>query len=196
MGNARKIPNAVPGSVGQVERQPIAIIPDIGRRSPPPWSVEVSVDDLRYCSRCGRSRLPLQSFSVRLRWHRQHPRRPNIVARRRPIRRLITRPHMEPAAVSRTVPRVYRQTRLAGQNRIAGDRLAIGGQAAHQDETRRIAANIEAAGVVAPTQDELACPISGIATWSSPRPAAATSAQSRRALGARPCPEGYRQPRL
>ena len=27
------------------------------RRFPPPWSVEVSVDDLRYCSRCERSRL-------------------------------------------------------------------------------------------------------------------------------------------
>jgi ATP/ADP translocase len=35
------------------------------RRFSPPWSVEVSVDDLRYCSRCERPRLPLQSFSVR-----------------------------------------------------------------------------------------------------------------------------------
>ena len=37
---ARKIPNAVQGSVGRVETTPIAIIPDIGRRFPPPWSVE------------------------------------------------------------------------------------------------------------------------------------------------------------
>jgi len=101
---------------------------------PPPaavWSVEVSVDDLRYCSRCERSRSSSQSFSVRLRWHRQHPRRPNIVVRRRPICRLITRPHVDPASVSRAVPRVYRQTRLAGQDRIPGDTLALGRQAAH-----------------------------------------------------------------
>jgi hypothetical protein len=37
---ARKIPNAVQGSVGRVETTPIAIIPDIGRRFPPPWTVE------------------------------------------------------------------------------------------------------------------------------------------------------------
>ena len=97
-----------------------------------PGSIEVSVDDLRYCSRCERSRLPLQSFSaLRLRWNRQHQRQPNIVTRRRPIRRLIMRPHMGPAAVSRTVPRVYRQTRLAGHDRIAGE-LALGRQAAQQ----------------------------------------------------------------
>src|SRR5215469_2049336 len=41
VGNARKIPNAVLGSVGRVERQPTAIIPDIGRHFPPPWSAEV-----------------------------------------------------------------------------------------------------------------------------------------------------------
>ena len=37
---ARKIPNAVQGSVGRVETTPIAIIPDIGRRFPPPWTAE------------------------------------------------------------------------------------------------------------------------------------------------------------
>src|SRR6516164_1066784 len=99
------------------------------RRFPPPWSVEVSVDDLRYCSRCERSRLLLQSFSaLRLRWHRQHPGRPNIVARRKPIRRLITRsPAVHPPAASRLVPRVYRQTRLVGQGRMTGDKRRIGG---------------------------------------------------------------------
>jgi hypothetical protein len=69
---------------------------------------------------------------VRLRWHRQHPRRPNTARRgpirrlitRGPIRRLITRPHVDPASVSRAVPRVYRQTRLAGQDRMTGDTLA------------------------------------------------------------------------
>jgi hypothetical protein len=40
VATARKIPNAVQGSVGRVETTPIAIIPDIGRRFPPPWSVE------------------------------------------------------------------------------------------------------------------------------------------------------------
>ena len=112
------------------------------RRFPPPWSVEVSVDDLRYCSRCERSCLLLQSFSaLRLRWHRQHPGRPNIVARRKPIRRLITRPPaVHPPAASRLVPRVYRQTRLVGQGRMTGDTLA--NRRPHcfsKDEARRVA---------------------------------------------------------
>ena len=73
-------------------------------------------------TRCERSRLHLQSFSaLSLRWHPQHPPRPNIVARRRPIRRLITRPPVEPAVVSRTALRVYRLTRLAGHDRMTGD---------------------------------------------------------------------------
>jgi hypothetical protein len=40
---------------------------------------------------------------------------------------------VEPAAVSRTVPRVYRLTRLAGHDRMTGDALA---------KARRIAVNI------------------------------------------------------
>jgi hypothetical protein len=40
VATARKIPNAVLGSVGRVCRTPIAIIRDIGRRFPPPWSVK------------------------------------------------------------------------------------------------------------------------------------------------------------
>jgi hypothetical protein len=40
VANARKIPNAVLGSVGRVCRPRIVIIRDIGRRFPPPWTVE------------------------------------------------------------------------------------------------------------------------------------------------------------
>ena len=124
-----------PTSPHPYDRRSPCSFPAVSRDARPPpaavKSVEVSVDDLRYCSRCERWRSSSQSFSVRLRWHRQHPRRPNIVVRRRPICRLITRPHVDPASVSRAVLRVYRQTRLAGQDRIPGDTLALGRQAAH-----------------------------------------------------------------
>jgi len=39
---------------------------------------------------------------------------------------------MEPAAVSRTVPRVCRLTRLAGHDRMTGDTPAIGSQSTQQ----------------------------------------------------------------
>ena len=57
VATARKIPNAVQGSVGRVGRTPIAIIRDTGRRFPPAWSVEELDTDFVSCEHHGNCRL-------------------------------------------------------------------------------------------------------------------------------------------
>src|SRR6516162_8005361 len=65
VANARKIPNAVLDSVGQVERQPTATIRDIGRRFPPPWSE--TTQGCRYLVSYS------DTISVSLNYHRLRP---------------------------------------------------------------------------------------------------------------------------